>query len=209
MKTSFLLSAVFFLLCLRGALLSGAPAGMVLYFQTEDEVYLLLADHTEPSERGWAAFGGGSEDGESAAETAAREAEEETRNFFSRKRLLEGIVNESPVVDGTFHLFFHEIDFVPARRIQNNPLNTDDFSYHERKNYAWVPYSEIRSYLSDDDGDERKVLDERYLPAETTTGWLWGVWVRNMRVAFEAGAIPWEREVAPSEANQERSRSVK
>ena len=38
------------------------PAGMVLYFQSGDEVYLLLAEHAG-SQRGWAAFGGGSRAG--------------------------------------------------------------------------------------------------------------------------------------------------
>ena len=35
-------------------------AGMVLYFQSEGEVYLLLAEHAE-SKRGWAGFGGGAQ----------------------------------------------------------------------------------------------------------------------------------------------------
>ena len=34
------------------------PAGMVMYFQSGDEVYLLLAEHAG-SERGWGGFGGG------------------------------------------------------------------------------------------------------------------------------------------------------
>ena len=44
------------------------PAGIVLYFKSGDDIFLLLADHRE-SDRG--------HEGESAAETAARETEEE------------------------------------------------------------------------------------------------------------------------------------
>ena len=66
------------LLTLCGSGAAQQPAGMVLYFQSGDEVYLLLAEHAG-SQRGWAGFGGGPREGETVAETAAHTTEEESR----------------------------------------------------------------------------------------------------------------------------------
>ena len=81
---------------------------MVLFFKSGGEVFLLLADHRE-GDRGWAGYGGGPYDGESAAETAARETEEETRGYFLRDDLLAMIKDQEPVMDNGFALFFAEV----------------------------------------------------------------------------------------------------
>lgn len=57
----------------------GPPAGVGWVAETPRGVYLLLVDQASLSKRGWVLFGGGYEQGESPAETAARETEEETR----------------------------------------------------------------------------------------------------------------------------------
>ena len=67
-----------------------SPAGIVLYSVVEGEVLLLLADHRLPG-RGWAAYGGAARAGETSAETAARETEEETRGYFKRADLLKDV----------------------------------------------------------------------------------------------------------------------
>ena len=110
------------------------PAGMVLYFKSGDEVFLLLADHRE-KDRGWAGYGGGPDEGESQAETAAREAEEETRGYFLRDDLLDMIKGQESVIDNGFALYFAEVPFVPAQLVTNNPLPSDDESYVERGPY--------------------------------------------------------------------------
>ena len=67
-----------------------SPAGTVLYFKSKGEVFFLLAEYTyeDAQKRGWSSFSGGPEEGETAAETAARQTEEETRGYFSRKEIL-------------------------------------------------------------------------------------------------------------------------
>ena len=178
------------------------PAGIVLYFKSNDEVYLLLADHSSESaqKRGWAAFGGGANEGESAAETAARETEEETRGYFSQKELLRKIELQEPVYDGRFALFFAEVDFVPALRVANNDVDSEDRAYVERGPYAWVPYSQIRGYLENEiDLTRTHSIDAGYLPERRYTDWLWPVWLRNLRIAVESDGLPWEQQPIASE----------
>ena len=173
------------------------PAGMVLYFKAGDEVFLLLADHRE-KDRGWAGYGGGPYDGESAAETAARETEEETRGYFLRDDLLAMIKDQEPVIDNGFALFFAEVPFVPAQIVTNNPLPSDNESYVERGRYAWIPYSGLEPYLKGPVESEGKFpIEERLLPGERHTSWYWPVWLGTVRRALETNSIPWEEAVSP------------
>jgi len=186
------LFAVCFTLVLCGLSWAQRPAGMALYLDSGGEVYLLLADH-ETGPRGWGAYGGGAHEGETPAETAARETEEETRGYFLRDHLLKLIGSQAPVIDDNgFALFFAEVDFVPAPRIANNePPPGDD--YLERETYAWIPYSTIEGYLTEEIDPERQYpIDPRYLPAGSRTNWLWPVWLGNMRKAVQSDAIPWD-----------------
>ena len=81
------LQRIFWALCIillsHHTVRAEAPAGMVLYFKSGGEVYLLLAEHAG-SQRGWAAFGGGDREGETIPQTAAHKTYEETRSYFSR-----------------------------------------------------------------------------------------------------------------------------
>ena len=187
------------LVCLLTALDSTAaerPAGIVLYSESANTVYLLLADHAHESakSRGWAAYGGGPHDGESPAETAARETEEETRGFFQRSQLLEKISGQDPVIDTNgFALFFAKVDFVPAQQVTNSRPEGNDRAYTERGPYVWIPFSVIAKYLDDEIVRDRKYLvDERFLPETRNTNWFWWVWLRNLRTAIEADALPWQ-----------------
>lgn len=166
-------------------------AGMVLYHQSGGETYLLLADHRTGS-RGWAAYGGGAHGGETPAETAARETEEETRGFFQRAHLLELVGSQTPVIDDNgFALFFVEVDFAPAPSVANNKPPPDNQNL-ERETYAWIPYSAIEGHLTADIDHKREYpIDRRYLPTGSRTHWLWTVWLGNMRKAAQSNAIPW------------------
>lgn len=175
-----------------GPALSAQPAGIVLYMQSGGEVFLLLADHTDSVTRGWGAFGGSHERGETPAQTAARETAEETRGFFSPEILLGRLEGRTPVVDGSFHMYFLEIDFVPAPRVANNTPSNDTVYFRERGPYAWIPWSGIRKYLAAEEPAPPYLIDERYLPEGTERDWLWTTWMHNMRRAFQNGAIPWE-----------------
>ena len=119
-----------------------APAGMVLYFKSGGEVYLLLAEHAG-SQRGWAAFGGGDREGETMPQTAAHKTFEETRSYFSRTELEAKIKGQKPLMDGSYATYFAEVDFVPAQRIMNNPVPKEDDAFGERSTFAWIPYSSI------------------------------------------------------------------
>lgn len=171
------------------------PAGMVLYFKSGDDVFLLLADH-RASDRGWAAYGGGSHEGESTAETAARETEEETRGYFLRDDLLAMIQGQQPVIDRNgFALYFAEIPFVPAQLVTNNPLPSADKSYTERGPYAWIPYSELDKYLKGPvNYEERHPIAGTLLPNGQNTAWFWPIWLGNVRRAIETDSIPWTSE---------------
>ena len=171
-----------------------AGGGIVLYFDSGDQIFLLLADHPG-SERGWAAFGGGLQEGESAEETAARETEEETRGYFLRADLLNAIREQEPVLDHNgFALYFAEIPFVPAQVVTNNPLPKDDKSYKERGPYAWVPYSELEPYLKGPvNAENRYPIEGRLLPGDRDTSWFWPVWLGNIRRAVETDSIPWTK----------------
>ena len=175
---------------------AGGPAGIVLYFESDDEVYLLLADHKgRASQRGWGGFGGSASKGESPAETAARETDEETRGYFSRGDLLKIIKDQVPVVaKGGFAQYFARVAFVPAQRVSNNTIPEDESFFTERGPYAWMPYSEIEKHLLTPVKRKRRhPIDRRFLPAGSNTDWVWTKWLGSMRQAAEEGALPWAK----------------
>ena len=173
---------------------------MVLYFKSGDDVFLLLADHRK-STRGWGAFGGGPHEGESAAQTAARETEEETRGYFPRHGLLKMIQGQEPAIDHNgFAMYFAEIPFVPAQRVTNNPIPSGDNSYRERGPYAWIPYSEISRHLKGPVSDGKHPLEVTFLPGKRSTSWLWPIWLGSFSRAIETDSVPWTKVSAESDA---------
>ena len=169
------------------------PAGMVLYYQSGGEVYLLLADHAG-SDRGWAGFGGGGREGETIDETAAHKAEEESRGYFKRADLLQRIKGQKPVMDGAFAAYFAEVPFVPAPRVMNHTPPEATETYLERSAFAWIPYSTIEDYLKEEiDRTKKYPVDAVFLPAGSKTPWFWPVWLGNMRKAYTSNALPWKQ----------------
>ena len=169
------------------------PAGMVLYFESGNEVYLLLAEDSKKT-RGWAAFGGGAHDGETTAQTAARETEEETRGYFDKADLLKKIQHAEPVIDdNTFALFFAKVDFVPAPVVTKHDPSSEDRSYYERGPYAWIPFSQIEPYVQAKvDRSKKHLIAGEYLPNGSVTNWFWPTWLGNVRKAIETDALPWQ-----------------
>ena len=187
-KLLLLIIAVMFTL---GDAIAEPPAGMVLYFKSGGEVYLLLAEHAN-SQRGWAAFGGGARTGETVAETAAHKAEEESRGAYKQADLLKLIENQKPVMDGDFASYFAEVPFIPAQRTMNNAIPEGDDAYGERSTFAWIPYSAVKPHLAAElDCEKKYPIDPAYLPAGSGTQWLWRAWLSNMQKAAEAKALPW------------------
>ena len=182
-------------LALIAPAMSEGPAGIVLYFKSGGEIYLLLADHARGQDegRGWASFGGACKDQESAQETAARETEEETLGFFKRDWLLQKIKGQTPVRDGVFSCFFLEVDFVPIPRITTSRPPTSEPDFFERGPYAWIPFSVIAPHLEGDSSPNAKaIIPPEYLPSEKQTNWFWSIWIQNLRVARRSGMLPWE-----------------
>lgn len=163
-------------------------AGIVLYARGPQGIEFLLADHTPPSTRGWASFGGKYDPGETPAQTAARETEEETRGYFSREKLEESLKTCVPHFDGFFVIYFLEIDHIDPGVIASHPAPSQDKAFHERGPYRWVPFSEVRKALDSD--AEAPVIDARHLPPDAAGKWFWKVWIANMRHADKAGALP-------------------
>lgn len=177
-----------------GPTLAGEPlpqkcnAGIVLYHRGANGVEFLLADHTAPSQRGWAAFGGRHEGDETPAQTAARETEEETRGYFRREKLAEALQKCQPFYDGLFALYFLEVEHVPIDAILQHPVPPGDKSFAERGPYAWVPADEVYKALSS--AEEAPAIDPKYLSAGPGNKWFWKVWIHNLRQAEKAGALP-------------------
>ena len=168
------------------------PAGIVLYFRSGGEIYLLLAEHAG-SKRGWAGFGGNPEAGETVAETAAREGEEETRGYFKRAALLAKIKGQSPVVEGKFATYFVEVAFVPAQRVMNNSVPSGNHAYLERSTFAWMPYSILEDVLREKiDRNKTYRIKAEFLPASSQTQWFWPAWLRVMHKAAANRALPWQ-----------------
>ena len=192
-----ILIALSVILGIYTAVQAEGSAGIVLYFESGNEVYLLLADHKgNASQRGWATFGGGGHKGESLAETAARETEEETRGYFLRRDLLRTIKDQTPVIDtGGFALYFARVAFVPSQRVTNNPIPKDDKAYSERGPYAWIPYSELEKHLLTPVNRKKKhPIDAKFLPEGSHTSWVWSASLGSIRRAIETGVLPWSKE---------------
>ena len=169
------------------------PAGTVLYFKSGKEVYLLVAEHANSS-RGWAGFGGGDQEGESYAQTAARKTHEETRGYFASEQILAKIQGQAPLMDGSYATYFAEVPFVPIPVIAQTviPEEADLDAYGERSAFAWIPFSAIEPYLREDiDRKNRYPIDARYLSVGSKMPLFWPIWLTNMRKGVVEKALPW------------------
>lgn len=170
-----------------------APAGMVMYTIQGGEVYLLLAEHAG-SKRGWAGFGGGDEDGETPAQTAARKGHEESRGYFTQAEILAKTRALQPVMDGHFANYFVEIDFVPAQRLTNQAVPDSNDAYLERGTFAWIPYAAVEPHVQNDiDFDTKYPIDASWVPPGSETSWFWPIWLSNVRAAIVADSLPWDK----------------
>ena len=179
------------LLFFPGLLQAAGPAGIVIYSTHEETTWLLLADH-KGNNRGWAAFGGMHENGETGIETAVRETEEETRRFFSAEDLKIKINGQFPVISGLFRFYFAEVDYVDAEKIESHPVAPGDTVAQERKNFTWIPVTEIQPLVCAESiiGLDFSI-NPAFLPAGKSSGSYWHMWIQNMRDANRLNAFPW------------------
>ena len=184
---SLLVALLSFILALE--LCAEGPAGIILYFKDKGTTYFLLADDIRPS-KGWSAFGGIANRGETYQQTAARETEEETRGYFKRDCLMKKIQHQKPFSEHGFTMFFVEVPFVPAQRVKQHPIaNKFSISMHERVNYAWIPESEIVKAF---DTKEAKV-NPLYLPRPIRSDFYNRHWIRSMKSAYAQKVCPWQK----------------
>ncbi len=166
------------------------PAGAILYADTPDGIQFLLADHAPPSDRGWASFGGHGEAGETIAQTAARETEEETRGYFSREELLKKFASQPPIQDGPYTFYLVKVDYVPASEIANHPLPPDQPAYAERGPFAWIPLSQLQRFFDPATVTFPLTIESHLLPPDRHTDWVWPIWLHQLSSSLEAGALP-------------------
>jgi ADP-ribose pyrophosphatase YjhB (NUDIX family) len=166
------------------------PAGIILYAETPGGIEFLLADHAPPSDRGWASFGGHGEAGETVAETAARETEEETRGFFHRADLLAKIVDQTPIHDGPYAFYLVKIDHVPTAEIEKHATPANNAAYSERGPFAWIPLTQIQRFFDPATVTFPLRIQSEFLPPNRHTDHVWPVWLHNLSTALEANAFP-------------------
>jgi 8-oxo-dGTP pyrophosphatase MutT (NUDIX family) len=171
---------------------AGCGAGTVLYFKFKHETYLLLADHglSHQRDRGWSGFGGRC-DGEAPAAAAARETNEETKGYYSRKEVMAKLDPQSSICVHDFTTYFLEVDYVPAEVINNYRASNTSSSYRERSPYAWVPISAIWRAI-ENRKSSRMYLPAKYLPPEAHTDWLFEPFVTSLLAAKSGGILPWQ-----------------
>ncbi|SHK35461.1 8-oxo-dGTP pyrophosphatase MutT, NUDIX family [Rubritalea squalenifaciens DSM 18772] len=172
---------------------SQTAAGIVLYCEKPDGVWVLVADH-KMGKRGFASFGGSYEKGETYQETAARETSEETRGYFKQEDLLKGIAGQKGVDYLIYRMFFLKVPFVEAAEIEKRKgAGVMD----ERFDYVWVPEKELSRYFGVvADLQTPLKLDPAYLPKKAKTDYYWRLWLGQMAEAQRRGAFPWQKKKA-------------
>ena len=175
MKYCILIASLLF----SGTAFSGS-AGVIPYACIQDGAYVLLAFDPKPNRQAYAAFSGGDKKGESVADTAAREFNEETRCVFDTPdaSLLSTM---TPSVDHGHTTFVAEVPFVSPLKFADNPCDAN----LERSDWLWVRWSDLHKALSGDESEPRVVssLSHKYIS-------IWDKAASSMRGAMRDGLLP-------------------
>jgi 8-oxo-dGTP pyrophosphatase MutT (NUDIX family) len=167
-------------------------AGVIPYFVDSGVAYVLCADHRDGGDRGWGAFGGYIEAGETPEEAAARELYEETRCLYPVDDVLPEIDGDRRIEAGSFVAFVVEVPFRPVFAIEGRDReNCEGAVFEERGPYAWIPLGEIVRAVEAAGADESAELDPAYLPPGAQTK-LWRKSADLIVEAQERGLLPYE-----------------
>lgn len=172
---------------------SQTAAGIVIYCEKEDGVWVLLADHAW-NKRGFATFGGSHEKGETFQDTAVRETSEETRGYYKQEDLRKGIAGQEGVDFVIYRMFFMKVPYVDAAELEKlKGIGAGA----ERRHYVWVPARELSKHFPNV-ADLRAPLqmDKAYLPAKAKHDYYWRLWLTQMAEAQRQGAFPWQKKKA-------------
>lgn len=126
-------------------------AGAIAYAHHGGKQYILLADHTGIGfHRGYGAFGGALEKGETLKQGALREFHEETACHFLNQ--VESISIEY-VRNNNYISFVVQVPFISSEQL-NTPVAINGCSgdvYSERKNWLWVEQQALLKQLKKSD----------------------------------------------------------
>ena len=131
-----------------------SAAGVIAYAQKGDNYYILLADHSGlVSHRGFGAFGGGLEEGETLEQGALREFHEETACHFLGQ---VQSVSKDYVRNKNYASFVVRVPFIAADQL-NRPQDDSGCQglvYSEREIWIWAEQQVLLEQLAI--GDEFK-----------------------------------------------------
>ena len=155
-------------------------AGAIAYAEHEGQTYLLLADHTGlVSYRGYGAFGGSLDSGETLEEGALREFHEETACHF-----LGNIqaVSKQYVRNGNYVSFVVRIGFIPSEQLKQNSQNTlcEGDVFNERTGWVWVAQDALLEQLKTGDTYQDETMDLA----------LWDKSMAIIKLAKKEGLLP-------------------
>lgn len=163
-------------------------AGLIAYTRIQGETYVLLADHTEPG-RGWGAFGGWREEGESTAQAAAREFREETRCVYDSPSA-EDLLEAPHVSRDRYLSYVVEVPYAPAQVFRSRPVPPEcrGPSFSERGPWVWIPLHELRRCLAAGEATDSYSLSPEFVPEGSTTR-LWNASASILLLAIEKGYL--------------------
>jgi len=193
MRRVFLYTAI--LVALLPALASAqeppTASGVILYFENQGSLFLLHADHTGDSDRGWGTFGGMIEPGETPRQAAVRELLEETRCVFNETTAARLVAGSDSVMAGDYVAYVVEVPYVPVYLFESLdlPQGCQSNIYLERGPYAWIPLAEILRVLSLGESGEEMIIHPGMLPRGAHPH-LWKRSAEVVRLALEAGLFP-------------------
>ena len=128
-------------------------AGVLPYSTSSGEVRVLLGFDGEREV--WSDFVGVCAPGESAAQTAAREFVEETRDAYPFADVLGDLQAIEPIVIGPTQIFLLEVEGISAAHLESLTKSRDS----EKIEYCWVPVEPLLQSI-DDDGPDRAEVPE-------------------------------------------------
>ncbi len=136
-----------------GAQVEYVNAGVLPYSTATGEVTVLLG--FDAGEGHWSDFVGTCTPGETPAQTAARQFEEETRGGYQISDISQRLQGVAPIEIGNTRIFLIEVPQVSARQLER--LSKD--RGFEKTDYCWVPLLELLESI-DDRGPNRARVPE-------------------------------------------------
>ena len=170
-----------------GTFACDTAAGVVAYSEVEGQVLILIADHKINAKRGWAAFGGCIDPGETVEKAALREFHEETRCTFPRELMITK--NNTRVEIGKFTSFALRVPHVDAQQISATPstMLCSGVTANERGPWAWIPLDQLLNLFAQDVSVNIPFSDNMMRNAKHR--WFWFKSARVIKLLAKQGAF--------------------